>query len=167
MCGWCPTGLLGGARYSNMDVLCCDNMFVRSHGRGSVQKKSWLRASSESILCFGSSQSSLSIRSRAYWSLTYPRSLSFTLLFWPFVKVGLLISGVLRHRTTYLREIKLWIKVIFSYCGPDFWRYWSTQLADQFQLRLLSITLKSWKTILQNFLRIKFMKLHLLALLDF
>src|SRR6218665_2440657 len=79
--GWLLRGRLGGAKYSNIEVLCCDSILVRSNGIGSVQKKSWLSALSASSRCFGSSASSLSSRSSAYWSRTYAFSLSFTFRF--------------------------------------------------------------------------------------
>ena len=57
--------LLAGARYSNMLWLWVLNILSRLQGIGSVQKKSWFRAESASILLLGSRVRSLSIRSQA------------------------------------------------------------------------------------------------------
>ena len=86
-----------------MDLLtwvCWDSIFSRDCGIGSLQKKSWLRAVSESILAEGSRVrktqkiktsvcylaeglrvSSLSKRSTAHWSFTYGFNLSLTRLY--------------------------------------------------------------------------------------
>ena len=67
--------------------------WVRSHGIGSVRKKSWLRASPESIRSLGSRVSNLSIRSSAYWSFTYTLQRSFTRRLWPFGSSSFLYSS--------------------------------------------------------------------------
>ena len=64
-----------------MLCVCWESIFSKLTGMGSVQKKSWLRAVSESILTAGLRVRSLSSRSTAHWSFTYGFSLSFTLLF--------------------------------------------------------------------------------------